>query len=159
MKSSAARPSPLDRTFTYRLHLLHKLTDSLSSDAYLTEGGLPISEGRCLAVIGTFTPLSVVDLAQRANLHKGQASRAAQALVNRGLVRKVANATDSRGVVLTLTRKGEAVWKRVMDLVERRNDEIFGCLSAVERQQLSGLLDRLLDRARRDALLASAAGK
>ena len=119
MKPSVARPSPLDRTFTYRLHLLHKLTDSLSSEAYLADGGLPISEGRCLAVIGTFTPLSVVDLAQRANLHKGQASRAAQALVDRGLVRKAANATDSRGVVLTLTRKGQVVWKRVMDVVER----------------------------------------
>ncbi len=151
MKPSVARSSPLDRTFTYRLHLLHKLTDSQSSEAYLTDGGLPISEGRCLAVIGTFTPLSVVDLAQRANLHKGQASRAAQALVDRGLVRKAANTTDSRGVVLTLTRKGQAVWRRVMDVVERRNEEIFGCLSPAERQQLSGLLDRLLERARRDA--------
>jgi DNA-binding MarR family transcriptional regulator len=157
MKPSAARPSPLDRTLTYRLHLLHKLTDSLSSEAYLTDGGLPIGEGRCLAVIGTFTPLSVVDLAQRANLHKGQASRAAQALVSRGLVRKATNATDSRGVVLTLTRKGQGAWKRVMDLVERRNEEIFGCLSAAERNQLSGLLDRLLERARHDAVIASGA--
>ena len=157
MKPSAARPSPLDRTFTYRLHLLHKVTDSLSSDAYLTDAGLPIGEGRCLAVIGTFTPLSVVDLAQRANLHKGQASRAAQALVDRGLVRKAANTTDSRGVVLTLTPKGRVFWKRVMSLVERRNEEVFGCLSAVERQQLSGLLDRLLERARRDAVIAGGA--
>jgi DNA-binding MarR family transcriptional regulator len=157
MKLSAARPSPLDRTFTYRLHLLHKVTDSLSSDAYLTDAGLPIGEGRCLAVIGTFTPLSVVDLAQRANLHKGQASRAAQALVGRGLVRKAANTTDSRGVVLTLTPKGRVFWKRVMSLVERRNEEVFGCLSAVERQQLSGLLDRLLERARRDAVIAGGA--
>ncbi|MEQ1581993.1 MAG: MarR family transcriptional regulator [Steroidobacteraceae bacterium] len=157
MKPSTARHSPLDRTFSYRLHLLHKVTDSRSSDAYLTDAGLPISEGRCLAVIGTFTPLSVVDLAQRANLHKGQASRAAQALVDRGLVRKTANATDSRGVVLALTRKGQVVWKRVMDLVERRNEEIFGCLNAAERQQLSGLLDRLLDRARRDAGIAGGA--
>ena len=157
MKPSAARPSPLDRTFTYRLHLLHKVTDSLSSDAYLTDAGLPIGEGRCLAVIGTFTPLSVVDLAQRANLHKGQASRAAQALVDRGLVRKAANTTDSRGVVLTLTPKGRVFWKRVMSLVERRNEEVFGCLSAVERQQLSGLLDRLLERARRDPVIAGGA--
>ena len=157
MKPSAARPSPLDRTFTYRLNLLHKVTDSLSSDAYLTDAGLPIGEGRCLAVIGTFTPLSVVDLAQRANLHKGQASRAAQALVDRGLVRKAANTTDSRGVVLTLTPKGRVFWKRVMSLVERRNEEVFGCLSAVERQQLSGLLDRLLERARRDAVIAGGA--
>lgn len=159
MKPSVARPSPLDRTLTYRLHLLHKLTDSLSSEAYLTDGGLPISEGRCLAVVGAFTPLSVVDLAYRANLHKGQASRAAQALVDRGLVRKTANATDSRGVVLTLTRKGQVVWQRVMDLVQRRNEEIFGCLSAAERQQLSGLLDRLLDRARLDAAGASDTGE
>jgi DNA-binding MarR family transcriptional regulator len=141
----------LGATVTFRLHTLAKLTDRVSQAAYLAEAGLPLGEGRCLSAIGSFRPLSVNDLAAAANLDKGQASRAAQSLVDQGLVRKQASPIDGRGVVLTLTAKGERVWQRVMDLVERRNAEITGCLSLAEREQLDRLLDRLVAHAR-DAL-------
>ncbi len=137
----------LDRTLTYRLHLLHKLSDIESQRAYLSDAGLSMSDGRCLTAIGSFAPLSVNDLAQKANLNKGQASRAAQSLVDQGLVHKEASATDGRGVVLTLTAKGNAVWRRAMKVVEQRNHEIFGVLSDAEREQLSGFFDRLIDQA------------
>jgi DNA-binding MarR family transcriptional regulator len=100
----AAPETPaLDRFLSYRLHLAGKITDRASSDAYAQEFGLPVGEARCLAAVGRFEGVSVVELAARANLHKGPASRAAQALVERGLVSKDASATDGRGVVLSLT--------------------------------------------------------
>ncbi|MEY4752613.1 MAG: hypothetical protein RJA44_288 [Pseudomonadota bacterium] len=139
---------PLERQLTYRLHLLHKLTDAASADAYLHECGLPLSEGRCLAAIGAFAPLSVVELGQHANLDKGQASRAAQALSERGLVLKTASATDGRGIVLTLTDSGSAMHDRVMALIRRRNHEIFDCLDEAEQQQLGQMLERLTSHAR-----------
>lgn len=139
----------LDRTITHRLHVLAKVTDRVSQAAYETDAGIPFSEGRCLAAIGAFSPLSVNDLAQRANLNKGQASRAAQSLVDQGLVRKEASATDGRGVVLTLTPPGRQVWQRVMQVIERRNGEIVACLDEAELQQFSRLLDRLVEHARR----------
>jgi DNA-binding MarR family transcriptional regulator len=146
-RESLLQSRALERTLTYRLHLLHKLSDRESQMAYMADAGLPISEGRCLAAVGSFAPLSVNDLAKGANLTKGQASRAAQSLVDQGLVRKEASATDGRGVVLSLTRKGEQTWRRVMQVIERRNDEIFGCLSAAEREQLGRMFDRLIERA------------
>ena len=142
---------PLDRSITHRLHTLSKITDRVSQAAYEDDAGIPFSEGRCLAAIGAFSPLSVNDLAQRANLNKGQASRAAQSLVDQSLVRKVASATDGRGVVLTLTAKGERVWQRLMLVIERRNAEIVSCLDPSEVRQLSGLLDRLVEHARSTA--------
>jgi DNA-binding MarR family transcriptional regulator len=141
----------LDLTITHRLHTLSKLTDRVSQAAYEADAGIPFSEGRCLAAIGAFSPLSVNDLAQRANLNKGQASRAAQSLVDQGLVRKESSATDGRGVVLTLTAKGERVWRRLMSVIERRNAEIVACLDAKEVEQFSRLLDRLVDHARSTA--------
>lgn len=140
----------LDEQLTYRLHLLHKLTDAASGQAYVAEAGLPLGEGRCLAAIGAFGPLSVVQLGERANLDKGQASRAAQSLVDQGLVAKAASAVDARAVVLSLTPRGRAAWKRVMALIERRNHEIFGCLTAAEQRQLAGLLERLVAHAKGD---------
>jgi DNA-binding MarR family transcriptional regulator len=138
----------LDRTLTYRLHLLHKLSDIESQRAYASDAGLSMSDARCLTAVGSFAPLSVNDLAQKANLNKGQASRAAQSLVDQGLVRKEASATDGRGVVLTLTAKGNTVWRRAMKVVEQRNHEIFGALSEAEREQLGEFFDRLIDQAR-----------
>lgn len=151
-RKSATEPASelaLDQFLSYRLHLLNKLTDKFSSQAYAQDFGLPVGEARCLAAIGNFAPLSVVALAARANLNKGQASRAAQALVERGLVSKMASAADGRGVVLTLTPAGRALWRRVMQLIAQRNQEIFGCLSATQQQQLGRMLDRLIEYARR----------
>ncbi len=145
---SPRAPSDLGGTVTFRLHTLAKLTDRVSQQAYVSETGLPLGEARCLSAIGSFRPLSVIDLAARANLNKGQASRAAQSLVDQGLVRKQASEIDGRGVVLTLTVRGERLWQRVMDLVARRNTEITACLSAAERAQLDRLLDCLVAHAR-----------
>lgn len=151
MKPLKRNPTALDRTITHRLHTLSKITDRVTQSAYESDAGIPFSEGRCLAAIGAFSPLSVNDLAQRANLNKGQASRAAQSLVGQGLVRKEASATDGRGVVLTLTAKGERIWQRLMQVIEGRNAEIVSCLDAVEIRQFSLLLDRLVEHARNSA--------
>jgi DNA-binding MarR family transcriptional regulator len=144
---AAAELPALDRFLSYRLHQVGKLTDRVSSDAYAAEFGLPVGEARCLAAIGHFDTVSVVELAARANLHKGPASRAAQALVERGLVSKQANEADARGVVLKLTPAGRKLWTRVIELIARRNEEIFGCLSSAERKQLGAMLDRLIAHA------------
>ena len=145
-----SRPSraPLHRTLTHRLHTLHKLSDRVSQAAYLADARMSMSEGRCLAAIGALEPMSINDLAQHANLDKGQASRAAQALVDSGLVHKAADTLDGRGVRLSLTPRGRTRWERVMTLIERRNDEIFGCLDADERRRFGDALDRLIERAR-----------
>jgi DNA-binding MarR family transcriptional regulator len=138
----------LERTLTYRLHQLHKLTDMDSQSVYPERTGLSMSDGRCLTTIGTFEPLSVQALADKANLNKGQASRAAQALVDQGLVLKADHPGDGRGVVLTLTPAGRDVFERAMVMVHQRNQDIFGCLTDKEQAMLSDLFDRLIAHAR-----------
>ena len=144
--------TPLDRTYTHRLHALAKITDRATQQAYEDDVGIPISEGRCLAAIGSFHPLSVNDLAMRANLNKAQASRSTQALVDQGMVMKQASEVDGRGVVLTLSPQGMALWEKVMRVIERRNQEILSALTMDEQAQLDVLLDRLLQHARKTSL-------
>ena len=150
-RSTAGNAAPFDtalhHTLTYRLHLLHKMTDMESQRRYLSELQLTLAEGRCLATIGTFQPVSVNDLARASNLNKAQASRAAQALVNKALVEKTIDPVDGRGVVLRLTPEGQERWQAVMDLIHRRNSEIVSCLTHAERRTLSDLFDRLLAHA------------
>ena len=139
---------PLDQFLSYRLHQVAKVTDRASIDAYAQELDLAVGEARCLAAIGNFEPLSVAQLAARANLDKAQASRAAQALVDRGWLDKSASETDARGVVLSLSPEGRRWWTRVMRLIARRNEEIFGCLSRDEQEQLAAMLERVVEHAR-----------
>jgi DNA-binding MarR family transcriptional regulator len=137
----------LDRFFTYRLHMLHKLSDKASQALYQQQCGLGLSEARCLAAVGSLDAITVNRLAYEANLDKGQASRAAQSLVDQGLLSKVADAADARAVQLRLTAAGKRRWTQVMDAIDQRNREIFGCLSAAERAQLGELFDRLIAQA------------
>jgi DNA-binding MarR family transcriptional regulator len=141
----------LDRTLTWRMHTLHKLTDQESQRLYPQETGLSLADGRCLSVVGSFGPLSVNRLAQLANLNKAQASRSAQYLAEQGLIAKADTPGDGRGVELTLTPAGRKVWRKAMDFIERRNEAIFGCLSSQERKLLGELFDRLIAHASQSA--------
>lgn len=140
----------LERFLTYRFHVINKLSDRDTNRAYLEECGMALGEARCLAAIGRFGPLSVNDLARAANLDKGHASRSAQALVERSLVRKETSEFDGRGVVLSATPEGLVRYRQVIALVQRRNQEIFGCLSAGEQRQLAQMLDRIIAAQRGD---------
>ena len=141
-------PFSLDRSFTHRLHTLSKITDRQTQQAYQEAAGLPLGEGRGLAAIGSFSPLSLNEVAHMANVNKGQASRAVQSLVDQGLVDKQVNAADARGVELTLTEKGQASWQHLMQAIALRNEDIVACLDDVQRAQLDALLDVLVQHAR-----------
>lgn len=142
--SAKAPPPALEALLSHRLHALYKLSDAFGSGSGLRASGVAPGDARCLAAIGAFEPLSVVELAARARLNKAQASRAAQSLADQGLVKKQANKADARGVVLTLTGTGRTAWRRVMSLIERHNEQVFGVLSPPERKQFEKLLERLL---------------
>ena len=135
--------TPLEQSLTYRLHRVARLADRDVGAAYLAACDLGVSEGRCLAAIGSFAPLSLNDLARAANQGKGHASRVAQALVDKGLVVKAGSADDARAVTLTLTAAGRRAFARAMTLIERRNDDAFGGLTVTERKTLGSLLDRV----------------
>ena len=147
--AAASQPGTrsLERYLTYKLHMLNKLSDRASHEAYLAGCGLPLGEARCLAAVGSFKQLTVNELAFEANLDKAQASRAAQALVERGLLDKQPNPQDARCVILSLTAAGQPVWAQMMGLIHQRNQDIFGCLSSAERALLGELFDRLIANA------------
>ena len=67
--------------------------------------------------------------------------------MDRGLLSKSDNAVDGRSVVLSLTREGKAVWKKVMPLIDKRNQQLLDCLSESERDLLDDMMARLLDHA------------
>jgi DNA-binding MarR family transcriptional regulator len=63
-------------------------------------------------------------------------------------VQKVASPLDGRSVFLALTPKGKSLWRKVMVLVEQRNQALTSCLSEAEYQQLLGMFERMLAQAK-----------
>lgn len=136
--------SELFDTITYKLDTLHRTISLRREHSYITRTGLSMSEGRCLATIGSIGVVNLRDLAGRANLHPGQASRTVQALVARGLAAKKTNITDAREVQLSLTKEGAKAWQQVTETIDLHNAEFFGSLTDKERQEFSRMLSKLI---------------
>ncbi|MEA3130373.1 MAG: hypothetical protein QOF46_2168, partial [Paraburkholderia sp.] len=86
MKASAK--AGLEQFLTYRLHVLNKLAERGIGERYQDKLGVTLPEARVIASVGSFGPFSIMELARHANLDKSQASRAAEALIKQGLVKR-----------------------------------------------------------------------
>jgi len=141
MKASKAG---LEQFLTYRLHVLNKLSERGSSERFQTKLGITLPEARLIGAVGAFGPFSVMELARHANLDKSQASRAADALMRRGLMRRDASEDDGRVVLVSLTPEGRALYRKVMPVARKLNTECFGSLTESERETLNRILDKLI---------------
>jgi DNA-binding MarR family transcriptional regulator len=142
--SIRAAKAGLEQFLTYRLHVLNKLSERGISDRYQARLDVSLPEARVIASVGSFGPFSVMELAKHANLDKSQASRAAEALIKRGLVQRTASLDDGRVVIISLTDKGRALYRKVMPIARKWNADLFGCLDEDEKAALSRALDKVI---------------
>ena len=143
MKDSAK--AGLEQLLTYRLHQLNKLTERGISERYQAKLGVSLPEARVIASVGSFGPFSIMELARHANLDKSQASRAAEGLIRQGLVKRERNADDGRGVLVSLTPEGRALFRKVMPIARKWNSDMFDCLDEREKLAFSRALDKIID--------------
>ena len=136
----------LDQFLTYKMHRLMKQHDKRIGQSYADAVQLSLAESRVLAAVGTAGALSNSELARRANLDKSQASRGADGLVSRGLVRRAPDEHDARAVKVTLTPQGERVWHGVIATARTHYDRLFEVLTDEELRMYERLLDKLLLR-------------
>ncbi|MFL9864777.1 MarR family transcriptional regulator [Paraburkholderia fungorum] len=143
MKASAK--TGLEQFLTYRLHVLNKLAERGISERYQDKLGVTLPEARVIASVGSFGPFSIMELARHANLDKSQASRAAEALIKQGLVKREPSAEDGRVVLVSLTPEGRALYRKVMPIARKWNGDMFDCLDEQEKLAFSQALDKIID--------------
>ncbi|MGN6650325.1 MarR family winged helix-turn-helix transcriptional regulator [Trinickia sp.] len=143
----AAAKAGLEQFLIYRMHVLNKLSDRGIGERYQTKLGITLPEARVIASVGSFGPFSIMDLAKRANLDKSQASRAAEALIQSGLVERAPSAQDGRVVVISLTPEGRALYRKVMPIARKWNADLFRWLDDEEAQALGQALDKVIAHA------------
>jgi DNA-binding MarR family transcriptional regulator len=140
----AATKAGLDQFLTYRLHVLNKLSERGIGVRYQEKLGVTVPEARVIASVGSFGPFSIMDLARHANLDKSQASRAAEALIKQGLVQRESSETDGRVVLVSLTPEGRALYRKVMPIARKWNEDFFASLDEKEKVVLSRALDKAI---------------
>ncbi|MGL4312535.1 MAG: MarR family winged helix-turn-helix transcriptional regulator, partial [Sphingomonas sp.] len=103
----------LDQFLPYRLSIASNRASAAVATAYQALFGLKIPEWRLIAVIAEGEGLTQQALGARTQMDKVTVSRAAIALVERGLVERRANPADQRSHLLTLSRAGRALYDDV----------------------------------------------
>ena len=146
----------LERFLPYRLSVLTNTISQAIARDYGERFGLAVTEWRVLAVLGRYAGLSAMQVAERTAMDKVAVSRAVNALLKSGRIRRSTHAEDKRRSVLALSAKGRKVYDEVAPLALRYERELLAGLDEVERAALERILDKLV-AAGHDALMRAAA--
>ncbi len=131
----------------YRLSLASNAVSGRIARAYQARFALKVPEWRILAVVAERETATQAALVDATAMDRMTVSRAAQALVARGLLTR-ARAGDRRTLSLALTPDGQALYAEIAPLALDLEADVLGGLTAEERATLMRLLDRLLDCAK-----------
>jgi DNA-binding MarR family transcriptional regulator len=134
---------------SYRLHRVANLLSRGAELRYRREFGVSLWEWRSVALLGgAGEPQSLNELARAAGMDKGQMSRVVSGLTKRRIVFRETDANDGRGIRLSLTRPGKALYQKLSRAAAERNSAFLGCLSARERACLEQAMTKLAHEAR-----------
>jgi DNA-binding MarR family transcriptional regulator len=112
-----------------------------------SEFDISLSQMKALHSLKNATePLSVKELADRLGLSLAAMSRAADGLVQRGLVGRLEDTHDRRMKRLSLTRKGAELVQKLRDARLAGIEEFVESLSPKERSLLGKALDPIMAR-------------
>ena len=139
----------LDDFFPYRLtHLQALVTDNVAQ-IYTGQFDLSRQQWRVLAVLGNKSPLSAKEISEQANLEKMPTSRAINGMLEQKLLDKMAHDGDKRSSLLTLTRKGQAIYQQLVPLALKREQELLSVLNDNEQEQLMVMFEKLAKQSRK----------
>ena len=138
----------LENFLPYRLSILTNTVSKKLSRMYEKRFGLSIPEWRVIAVLGRFPGLSAVEVAERTMMDKVAVSRAVSKLIRVGRVEREFADADRRRSILSLSERGRRVHDEIAPLALKFEAELLRGLSASDIDQLAGIMERLLARAR-----------
>jgi len=133
----------LDDFLPYRLSIASNRVSGAIATAYQALFGLRIPEWRVIAVLGEGGDMTQQAIGRVTRMDKVTVSRAAIALVDRGLARRSPNADDQRSHHLSLTKAGRMLYDEVTPMAVAIDRQIFAGFSPEELASLREMLERL----------------
>ena len=133
----------LDAFMPYRLSVASNRVSAAVATAYQALFGLSIPQWRLIAVIAEGAGLTQQALGARTQMDKVTVSRAAVALVDRGLVARRDNPGDARSHLLSLTAAGRLLYASVAPKALELEAQIFEGFSKAELGEFAAMLARI----------------
>lgn len=142
-------PGDLDLTVEGIVDRIQGITRRLQKvlDETVSEYGLSHGEWKVLSSLRWAGPpyrRSAGDLARLADLSSGAMTNRLDRLEEAGLVRRLRDPDDRRGVLVELTDEGRALWQEALGVQAAKEALFASALTEREREQLNGLLRRLM---------------
>ncbi|MFN7398820.1 MAG: MarR family winged helix-turn-helix transcriptional regulator [Sandaracinobacter sp.] len=132
----------LSEFLPYRLSITSNAVSDRVAGVYQARFGLKVPEWRVLAVVAEQDTATQAALVAATQMDKMTVSRAATALVARGLLARAA-AEDRRTLELRLTAAGEALHAEIAPMALSIEQALLTDFTPAERDQLMQLLARL----------------
>lgn len=129
---------------TFRLHMVARLSERVSEEYYRRQFDLSLPECRVIGITGGQGSVSFKKVASDTYLEKSYASRVVSSLVERGIIEKLENPSDSRSVLLRLTDHGLKVHDEMHKAAIKLNDWLTATFAAGQTQEFTATL-RLLE--------------
>ncbi len=133
----------LDRFLPYRLSVTSNSVSAAVATSYQALFGLRIAEWRLIAVIAEQRAMTQQALGAKTRMDKVMVSRAATALVDRGLLARQPNPEDQRSHLLALTAAGQALYDNVAPKALELEAQLFAGFSTSEIAAFTAMLDRI----------------
>jgi len=141
-----ARPAStlvLDEFLPFRLSYTSNLVSEAIARTYEALFGLSIPEWRLVAVVAEAGRIAQGAVGQRTRMDKVTVSRAAAALVGRGLMARAPNAADRRSHLLELTTAGRDLYAAVAPKALELERRVFDRLDRGEVRRFAETLRRI----------------
>ena len=133
----------LDEFLPYQLSVTSNAVSSAIARTYEVLFGLRVPEWRLIAVLAEQEGVTQQALVARTEMDKMTVSRAAQALVTRGLVTRVPHGRDKRSHTLALSEDGRALYAQIAPKALELEEKLLEELGAREIAQLKATLAKL----------------
>lgn len=133
----------LESFLPYRLSFTGNLVSEAIAGAYKSLFGLSIPEWRVVAHIAQHPRITQQEIVGRTRMDKVAVSRAAVALMKRGVIARMPNDQDRRSHHLILTASGRELFAAIAPKALELEAAIFGRMSAAERAAFTAILQRI----------------
>jgi DNA-binding MarR family transcriptional regulator len=133
----------LDQFIPYRLSVASNAVSTRIAQSYRKRFGLKIAEWRLIAILAESERLTPHALCEATRMDKISVSRAAAALIERGLVEASDNPGDGRSHILSLTEDGCSLYAEIAPTALAMETELLARFTDDERVLLDALLRRI----------------
>jgi len=137
----------LDDFIPYRLSVTSNVVSDVIARAYEALFGLSIPEWRVIAVVAENDGVTQQEICATTRMDKVMVSRAAIALVDRGLIARAPNRADRRSRLLALTSAGSTLYAEVAPKAIEFEKRIFESFAPEELDRFITMLRAIEARA------------